>query len=1502
MKLVKQLFSKLQFDIVILGRIISMKQTTNKHSLLRKKIGHVFLVFLLLIGQALSIGANIAVAATSTWTQTDWSSGSGQTNWSDTAKFDSSASVTTSTAGQVTLTNSEKLSNTGFETDLSSWSQTTETGTFPDTSFAADSGAVAAWPLDDTTTTQSYSRVQNPGVGTGRELIINGGFDTDTLWTKGTGVTIAGGVAVFSSVAGGQGVNPITAIPLVLGKAYQITYTISGYSSGTIAAYVGTTSGPTTRNTDGTFTQTLICSGSTAFFITAGSTFTGNIDNVSVKQVNIPASNATPNQLLTDGNMETAGVASWTVLNSTLTKQSATPHSGSQVLRVTYNSAVNPSATQAVLVIGQTYRISGFTRSDGTAVPFAGTTGTLPFGGTSSTTWQPFDFILVATTTSVRLGSNASSAGQYVEFDDVVVSLDTGIRSDEILSTLDGNMETSGTGYWVAGQNATLTKETTSPHGGTQLLRVAYNGTNFPNAGQTMFVVGKTYRVHGYAKSSGAYAPLVSDSVTNRWTGTTSTSWQEFDTTFIASGTPLRLYENANTAGYVEFDDVSVTEVDPLAGLATNGVTLGSTASGHLTNAYTFDGTNDFVNIYSSDLNSSFNPSEGTLVAWAKVANAGVWTDATTRYIAEIGDGSNNRLVIQKTTTSNQIQIRYFAGGTVKQVADTSLSGSTNWFQVVFTWSKSNDQVKAYINGAQSGSTQTGLGTWAANLVSTTTAIGVTNTSGGTSPWSGMINDVRLYNRVLTVDEISQLYNGYTATRDTTTKYTGTASMRIVADPSNAVNSVQSVDVGDTNTYNLTAYAYTDGSAVTVSDAQLFYNGSTVSTTYTSVGGGWYQLTGTVTGGASARNYGVQAKAGKTVYIDNVSVNNYASSGTITSSIFDTGVSSEWGVVSLSKTLPTGTAVSVKARTSNSSTMSAAPTFASCTALTSGVDMSSNLCVVDGHRYIQYQLTLETTRTDVTPTVSDVSFETISTLNVSLDSPGDNSNVSSDRPTFSWKSNGDSSISKYQFVVSSQTGQVFSLDNIPSVRTSDYVTNKFVVHYENFSDSDTTNNYISLYTKDSSDWAQSDNFGRLAEGKNVWTVKAVDSAGNAQGFSRNVYFDSKSPTVTLSSLGAVPFDAAQNNWYYTTLKPSLVGVSSEPGTVQIRFDRKGFNSTSLSTFGNFLTTSLSTDANGRFSWTPDKLSYGEYIVSIQSKDNAGNISPDLSFHLLLTTEVGEPAKPVATVKPTPVAGPVPSITPSVSVTPKPTPVSQKSVGGPVSTGPNFFQVIATTIASALSGIFKATGSAVSFVAEKFVVSVTALVRVGTGAVALSVQITTWSVQSVANGVNFLADRTTGIANSVLAGIGSGINGAATMLAQVTTNLGNAVASIQSASNNLAVAVGDKVTDISDTIGYKIVNVGYLFVTETLVISDVKVEELSATSAKVTWKTNNPATTKVNYGLTADFGQDNQSQDRVTDHEVILTNLTPDTQYFYEVMSQEKNYVFDANHTFTTPRE
>ncbi|MCX6783163.1 MAG: VCBS repeat-containing protein, partial [Candidatus Levybacteria bacterium] len=53
---------------------------------------------------------------------------------------------------------------------------------------------------------------------------------------------------------------------------------------------------------------------------------------------------------------------------------------------------------------------------------------------------------------------------------------------------------------------------------------------------------------------------------------------------------------------------------------------------------------------------------------------------------------------------------------------------------------------------------------------------------------------------------------------------------------------------------------------------ELSYNGSSIPTTYTPVTGGWYKLSATVTGINGSTAYGVQVKAGRSIYVDDFSL------------------------------------------------------------------------------------------------------------------------------------------------------------------------------------------------------------------------------------------------------------------------------------------------------------------------------------------------------------------------------------------------------------------------------------------------------------------------------------------------------------------------------------------------------------------------------------------------------------------------------------------------------
>lgn len=189
---------------------------------------------------------------------------------------------------------------------------------------------------------------------------------------------------------------------------------------------------------------------------------------------------------------------------------------------------------------------------------------------------------------------------------------------------------------------------------------------------------------------------------------------------------------------------------------AYTGVTLGVGGIGDGRTAASFDGTTSFNNIYSAGLAAAFNPSEGTLMAWAKVANAGVWTDGATRRFVSLSADISNQVMLYKTSNNNQLSFDYRAGGTIKGILLSSVSPATFFF-VALTFSKSGDFLKAYYNGVKTGSTQTGVGTWSGALAATLCTIGSQSTVPA-QVTSGSIAHVALWNLPLTAGQIALLY------------------------------------------------------------------------------------------------------------------------------------------------------------------------------------------------------------------------------------------------------------------------------------------------------------------------------------------------------------------------------------------------------------------------------------------------------------------------------------------------------------------------------------------------------------------------------------------------------------------------------------------------------------------------------------------------------------------------------------------------------------------------
>ena len=104
----------------------------------------------------------------------------------------------------------------------------------------------------------------------------------------------------------------------------------------------------------------------------------------------------------------------------------------------------------------------------------------------------------------------------------------------------------------------------------------------------------------------------------------------------------------------------------------------------------------------------------------------------------------------------------------------------------------------------------------------------------------------------------------------------------------------------------------------------------------------------------------------------------YYSSGTLTSSIHDTGVQYTWWDTMSWGEVITSQTIDMKVRTSNDSGMAGATDWASAPVVTKDQDISSLSSVTDGHRYIQYRAELSTSVPYQTPMLNyvDITYTT----------------------------------------------------------------------------------------------------------------------------------------------------------------------------------------------------------------------------------------------------------------------------------------------------------------------------------------------------------------------------------------------------------------------------------------------------------------------------------------------------------------------------------------------
>lgn len=166
------------------------------------------------------------------------------------------------------------------------------------------------------------------------------------------------------------------------------------------------------------------------------------------------------------------------------------------------------------------------------------------------------------------------------------------------------------------------------------------------------------------------------------------------------------------------------------------------------------DGANDFINADTVTLEAAIDGTEGSIMIWFQVANVGVWTDGTWRYLHNFQDDANNRFIWARSNANNTMYAAHYAGGTAETHTEGGLS-STAWLLSVMTWSETADEVKYYLDNVLLA-TDTTIGNWTGDAAWAPMMFGAASLAPG-NVWHGGLAHAALWDRALTQPEIDAL-------------------------------------------------------------------------------------------------------------------------------------------------------------------------------------------------------------------------------------------------------------------------------------------------------------------------------------------------------------------------------------------------------------------------------------------------------------------------------------------------------------------------------------------------------------------------------------------------------------------------------------------------------------------------------------------------------------------------------------------------------------------------
>jgi hypothetical protein len=184
-----------------------------------------------------------------------------------------------------------------------------------------------------------------------------------------------------------------------------------------------------------------------------------------------------------------------------------------------------------------------------------------------------------------------------------------------------------------------------------------------------------------------------------------------------------------------------------------NGATMTADRNGSADSAYSFDGMNDFI---SATPTLPISSSPRTVSCWFSTTE-GVIPSSQYPEIQTMtgwGNASSGAVIFPQQVLAPTGRAYFESGSSANQLFSQNPVNDGQWYNVVTTYEGPGTRVKIYIDGIiQDSSSAITLGT-------VNSYFGIGNAPWANVPFKGQLDDIAIYNRALTQEEITALYTG----------------------------------------------------------------------------------------------------------------------------------------------------------------------------------------------------------------------------------------------------------------------------------------------------------------------------------------------------------------------------------------------------------------------------------------------------------------------------------------------------------------------------------------------------------------------------------------------------------------------------------------------------------------------------------------------------------------------------------------------------------------------